>query len=408
MASKESERDYGTEGEHEKIVVDRGDAEPATKYEGAESTQDRAVMSVRRVRLTYGALLIIGFVLGIILKTEVFTWIAHWAIDRKKNCDETCVGNQSVYRVSFALAAFFFVHWALSSSWNLCMNASTRISFNQQGIFWKLLSLIPFILVSFAIPNEFFVVFAWFCVVLSVIFLIGQLVILLEFSYTWSDDWASREEQKFTVGLIVCTAVLTILSLVFIGLSYAWFGSHSECQTAQGMISTTLVAGVFYFAASIAAPHGSLMPSATVFAYTTFTCFSALAMSPPGPCNTHGTNGTTTLVISTIFSAISLVYMTVSAGESRSAFQISEVEETEEEAEASSFSFFHLQMMLGSCYLAMLLTNWTVDKSGTTLSGMQGSSAAPQWAKFTSELVCILFYCWTLLAPIVFPDRSFS
>jgi len=79
-----------------------------------------------------------------------------------------------------------------------------------------------------------------------------------------------------------------------------------------------------------------------------------------------------------------------------------------EEAEASSFSFFHVIMMMGSCYLAMLLTNWTIVGSDSMATIDPNSDNAPMWAKLTSMFVCILLYVWTLVAPMIFRDRDFG
>jgi hypothetical protein len=388
-------------------IEDKPIGEPAGGYDNI-TPQEVASMSVRRVRLTYAVLLAIGFVLGIIVKTTAFEWVAKWAIEKGCNGDKECIGAQACYRISFAMALFFFIHWAVSSPWNLCLSGAQRVSFNQAGILYKLISLIPLFLISFAIPNDFFVVFAWISLVTSVVFLVGQLVVLLEFSYSWSDDWATREDSKYANGLLVCTVVMFLGAISFIAVSYSYFGKNSACQTNQAMISITLVAAIMYSALSIVAPRGSILPSATVFLYTAYTCFSAMAMTPNSECNSMGSTGLTQLIISTIFSGISLAYMTVSAGESRSAFQLDAQEETVEEAEAASFSFFHVQMLLGSCYLAMLLTNWTILGSTTMKELKPNDYEGGYWAKLSSEIVCILLYLWTLLAPFICRDRDFN
>jgi hypothetical protein len=388
---------------------DAGTSEVAVPTSGYDnvSPQEVAEMSVRRCRLTYALILIIAFVLGIVMKHELFEWIAKWAIKTDACSSYTCIGSQCCYRISFTAALFFFIHWVVSSPWNLCLSASGRVKFNQMGIFWKLLSVIPLFFLSFVIPNGFFVTWAWLCLVVSVLFLVAQLIVLLDFTYEWSDDWASREEDQYANGLMVCTVVMFIGAITFVALSFVYFGK-GHCQLNQAMTSIALVCGFLYTGLSVVAPRGSLLPSATVFLYTAYTCFSALMMTP-GECNTLHSSGTLTLVISTVFSGLSLAYMTVSAGTSRSAFQIEANEdETVEEAEASSFSFFHVIMMMGSCYLAMLLTNWTIVGSDSMATIDPNSDNAPMWAKLTSMFVCILLYVWTLVAPMIFRDRDFG
>ena len=395
------------------IVVD-GDKSPRAApeadgdYNNVDS-QEVAQVSVNRVRITYGAVLVGGFILCLICKyVSVFQWLTKWQIERSGNCtSHECMGVQGIYRVSFALWLFFFIHWLATSPWNLCLEPQQRINFNRQGFFCKLIGLIPLVIVSFAIPNDFFVFYAWVTLIVSVIFLVGQLIILLEFSYSWSDDWATRDDPKYMKGLLVCTVVLTIVAIVFIGLSYHWFGRAKECGLQQGIITVTLLSGLISFPLSTFLTHGSVLPSAVVLAYTTYTQFSALSQLPPGICNAIGSDSFISLIVGTVFSGCALVYASVTAATSRTAFQTEEKDETVEEAEAATFSFFHVQMMLGSAYLAMLLTNWTILGS-SHMATLQGGSVAPLWAKFASEILCIILYAWTLLAPILCREREFG
>ena len=376
------------------------------------TVQEHAATLVRRVRVTYGLLLVIGFIIGELMQNNVVQWMTHWKIADAACGTPECIAAQGVYRVSFALFLFFLIHYVMSSSWNLCMSASQRVAFNSSYILVKVALLIPVFVICFLIPNDFFVVFAWLSVVLSCLFLIGQQIVLLEFAYSWSDSWSTKGDDgdnKFYVGLLVCTVVMNLASLTFIGLMYHWFAADTVCQLSQAMVTITLIAGIVFTALSIYSPTGSVLPSATVFLYTTWTCFSALTSSPPGQCNSMSStdSGTWQTVIGAVFSCVSLVYCSVNAATSRDAFILDSDEattQTEEEAESSCFSFFHGQMMLGSCYLAMLLTNWTVTGSDK-MAQLVGTTAGAQWAKFGSELTCIAFYVWTLVAPILFPSR---
>ncbi|KAI9628201.1 hypothetical protein KEM48_011782 [Puccinia striiformis f. sp. tritici PST-130] len=75
------------------------------------------------------------------------------------------------------------------------------------------------------------------------------------------------------------------------------------------------------------------------------------------------------------------------------------------------YSSFHLIFVLATMYVAMLLTHWNiVTRSGheTTDSATPvkiGHSTATMWMRIISSWVCMVIYAWTLLAPVVFPDR---
>lgn len=389
--------------------------------EGATTTVDaKAGVSSMRVRCMYGLFLLFGFALSLVMKNNIIQFISKWMIEHDSACDGThCIGNQSAYRVSFALFVFFFVHWLLSSNCNLCMSHAQRNAFNKGSFFFKFLAFIPLLIISFVIPNAFFGVYAWIAVIASVFFLLAQLIILLDFSYTWSERWGAEEESRFQVGLLASAIFLYAVGLTIIGLLYHWFGSSQECKIGQGMISATLVCAVLYTFVSVVTAGGSVIPSGTVFVYTVWTCYSALSSGiEPGECNKLAPSGTSQIILAVIFCGISMVYTCVNAATSRGSFACggggadedgqAEEQVDEEEHESSNFAFFHLVMMLGSCYMAMLVTSWEI--SGTSGTGVAGvdSGAAPMWVKFGTELACILLYIWTLIAPVLCGERDFT
>ncbi|RHZ34271.1 hypothetical protein DYB37_009279 [Aphanomyces astaci] len=60
---------------------------------------------------------------------------------------------------------------------------------------------------------------------------------------------------------------------------------------------------------------------------------------------------------------------------------------------------FHLIMVVGAMYMAMVLTQWD------TASGHEDGAA--MWVHITSQWVSIAVYMWTLVAPYLVPDREF-
>lgn len=63
-------------------------------------------------------------------------------------------------------------------------------------------------------------------------------------------------------------------------------------------------------------------------------------------------------------------------------------------------------------YVAMLLTDWNVVRSGTAPGEPDkdtdvyiGRSEVAMWMRVVSSWVCILLYIWSLVAPVLMPDR---
>uniref|UniRef100_A0A1A7Z6R5 Solute carrier family 12 (Potassium/chloride transporters), member 6 n=1 Tax=Iconisemion striatum TaxID=60296 RepID=A0A1A7Z6R5_9TELE len=79
--------------------------------------------------------------------------------------------------------------------------------------------------------------------------------------------------------------------------------------------------------------------------------------------------------------------------------------DNEEEGVSYNYSFFHFHLCLASLYIMMTLTNWY--QPDTTMQVMQSSMPAV-WVKMSSSWLGLGVYLWTLLAPLIFPNRDFN
>jgi serine incorporator 1/3 len=68
---------------------------------------------------------------------------------------------------------------------------------------------------------------------------------------------------------------------------------------------------------------------------------------------------------------------------------------------------FHLVMLISSVYLSMLLTNWgAVDFNSKDWKTFTTSDSS-KFIKFISAWGTSALYLWTIVAPLLFPDRNF-
>jgi len=79
--------------------------------------------------------------------------------------------------------------------------------------------------------------------------------------------------------------------------------------------------------------------------------------------------------------------------------------DNEDEGVAYSWSFFHFMFALATLYVMMTLTNWYNPERGTKNFS---ESLGAMWVKIVSSWVCCGLYIWTLVAPMVLPDREFN
>jgi hypothetical protein len=88
-------------------------------------------------------------------------------------------------------------------------------------------------------------------------------------------------------------------------------------------------------------------------------------------------------------------------------FSKADEEETKDVAKpvTYSYSFFHLIFSLASMYSAMLLTGWStsVGESGKLVDVGWPSV----WVRLATQWATAGLFIWSLVAPILFPDREF-
>lgn len=78
-----------------------------------------------------------------------------------------------------------------------------------------------------------------------------------------------------------------------------------------------------------------------------------------------------------------------------------------------NYSFFHFVFAIAAMYIAMVLTNWNTISMENMQAPDQddsdfvriGQSYTAVWVKIVSGWLCHVFYGWSLVAPIVMPDR---
>ncbi|URD93716.1 Serine incorporator (Serinc) [Musa troglodytarum] len=82
-----------------------------------------------------------------------------------------------------------------------------------------------------------------------------------------------------------------------------------------------------------------------------------------------------------------------------------EKKENEARPVSYSYTFFHLIFALASMYSAMLLTGWSGSISDSSELIDVGWTSV--WVRICTEWATAVLYIWTLVAPLVLPDREF-
>lgn len=365
-----------------------------------------------------------------------------------------CNNLQLVYNISFGASLFFCF-----------MTIFTFLvpAFHRGHFCLKITLNIILIAASLYIPEEFMFGFAQFSRFASSLFLLLQIVILIDFAYDLSEYLIAEsddadDEAGNVEGTGICSNKYKMMYLL-VGFGSIILGAaaivtmyilYSRCFLNIIFITITWVAATFYIVMSISnKTNKGLLAPAIVFMYCVLLCYGGIAANPYEDCGVSGDNGPS-IVIGTAIGAISLCwtvmrtsssafYLFASSGEkelednvahrqevftkaitenrdedvtdedgtsdTRAVISVPTEETTNNNIQEVSVWFFHFIMTMGAVYMAMLLSNWATD---TDSSSSTTRSVANMTVKIGSQWVTILLYIWTCVAPLCFASRNFE
>ncbi|XP_010464184.1 PREDICTED: probable serine incorporator [Camelina sativa] len=334
---------------------------------------------------------------------------------------------QAVLRVSFGNFLFFAIYALIMIG--VKDQNDRRDSWHHGG--WGLKMIVWFLLVAlmFFVPNVIVSIYGTLSKFGAGAFLLVQVVLLLDATHNWNDSWVEKDEKKWYIALLVISIVCYIATYAFSGILFIWFNpSGHDCGlNVFFIVMPMILAFVFAIIALHPAVNGSLLPASVISVYCAYVCYTGLSSEPHDyVCN--GLNkskavNASTLILGMLTTVLSVLYSALRAGSSttflsppsspRSGGKEALLEDPEDgkkgsEAEARpvsySYSFFHIIFALASMYAAMLLSGWTDSSESASLIDVGWTSV---WVKICTGWVTAALYIWTLIAPLILPDREF-
>ncbi|XP_053309609.1 serine incorporator 3 [Spea bombifrons] len=374
------------------------------------------------------------------------------------------VGYKAVYRVSFSMSMFFLAFALLMLG--VKTSKDPRAAIHNGFWFFKVLAIVGIMVGAFYIPEGSFTS-VWFWVGTSgaFSFILIQLLLLIDLAHSINESWVDRMEEgnsKCWYAVLLSTTSLCYTSaVVFVGLLYAYYTRSDGCVENKCFISFNLILCVIISVISILPkvqehqPRSGLLQSSIITLYTVYLTWSAMSNEPDRSCNpslmdilfqktpANGTGllptpeapkslqwwdaqsiiGLALFVLCLLYSsirnsansqvnkltlsgndAIMLDDTTGGAGDAEDG-EVRRAVDNEKDAVQYSYSFFHFMLCLASLYVMMTLTNWySPEADFKTIT----SKWPAVWVKMASSWVCIALYVWTLIAPIVLPNRDFN
>jgi hypothetical protein len=362
------------------------------------------------VRVKHALFLVFGFILAVLLKNG-FGHTIHSIPSLQDNCEGIfdCQAFNAMYRISFTLFVFYLFLGVLSSP--VCGCISDEFRLRVQTDFWlvKCIAFIVLLVLPFLWNNHFYAVYAWIASVGSGVFILLQIIILVDFAYGWNDAWLEKAEKTWKLGLLCFLVLFYVVAISIMILMIVWY---STCGYGIALIVVTVVYSFFLSVLTLVVKHASLFPTSVVVVYCSWTCISALmsGMSNDPQCSRLPSSNTEwSVYVQGVIAALVLGWTTISSGNKGRVFSTGDAEESStEETTASSFTFSHFVLMLASFYMAMLLSNWELTFiSGSSSAGVDNGKTS-MWIKIGSQWATLILYTWTILAPTLCKDRAFA
>ncbi|KAF4013985.1 hypothetical protein G4228_005538 [Cervus hanglu yarkandensis] len=365
------------------------------------------------------------------------------------------LGHRAVYRMCFAMAAFFFLFSLLM----VCVRSSRDPRAAIQNGFWffKFLIFVGITVGAFYIPDgSFSNIWFYFGVVGSFIFLLIQLLLLIDFAHSWNQRWLCKAEEHdsraWYAGLFFFTLLFYALSITAVALLFVYYTQPGACYEGKVFIGLNLTLCVCVSIVAVlpkiqdAQPNSGLLQASVITLYTMFVTWLALSNVPDQKCNphllTHFGNGTVLAgpegyethwwdapsIVGLVVFILCTVFISLRSSDHRQVNSLMQTEEcppvldatqqqqqqvvvsegrafdNEQDGVTYSYSFFHLCLVLASVHIMMTLTNWY--RPGETWKMISTWTAV--WVKICASWTGLLLYLWTLVAPLLLPNRDFS
>ncbi|MEE6514296.1 hypothetical protein FKM82_022313 [Ascaphus truei] len=203
------------------------------------------------------------------------------------------VGYKAVYRISFAMAVFFFASCLLMLGVKTSRDPRGAL---HNGFWFSNLGHRGIMVGAFYIPERTFHK-TWFVIgmALAFCFILIQLVLLVDFAHSVNETCVVRMEEGnakcWYAVLLSVTSFCYTLAIAFVVLQYVFYTKADGCTENKFFISFNLILCVIVSAISILPkvqekqPRSGLLQSSIITLYTIYLTWSAMSNEPDRSCN---------------------------------------------------------------------------------------------------------------------------
>ena len=346
-----------------------------------------------------------------------------------------CMGISAVYRMSLTLAFFHLVMLTVISISKIVESELGSI-FNDGCWALHILMISTIFILSLYIPNEYVNIYGYLSRFLSIFFLIFQGICILSIAYKMNEVLVGYHTESGTslslILLLGITISIYIFDAVFLYLLIKWF---SGCAFNIYILILLIVMIVIFTIWTVfqTRENASILTNAIVMSYLLYLSWSAMASEPDGVWNPFVTSNSNTvfqIVLGFVFTSVSILSISIitKTGDNSDGFR-SNWAESDEDNHLSDIEvannkmqvedsyifplsyatiFFHIIMIFACCYYSMLLSNWGDPTINNDKATYFKANEFSMWAKLVSQFACYAIFLWSLIGPLILPDRDWE
>jgi len=390
-------------------------------------------------RIAYAMILLVNSIVAWVMLTPwAIRKLEHLTLDYMtfKCGSSNCYGYFAVQRINFALALFHF----LLSVLLIGVKSTRDTRSGLQNGFWgpKILVWLAFVVLSFFIPEGFFLFWGNYIAYFgAILFVLLGLILLVDLAHTWAELCQEKIDQGdgpnyrlwqvllmgSSLGMYIAAIAMTIIMYIFF--------AKSGCSMNISAITINLVFLCVITVLSVqpaiqdANPKAGLAQSAMVAVYCTYLTFSAVCMEPDDKnCNplvrARGAR-TTTIVLGAIVTILTIAYTTTRAatqgfaiGTNNSANNYAQLTQDENEhglvtqQPASRREIMRAAVESGALPASALDEDSDEEEEANTKGGKDDERQGTQYNYSLFHIIFLLATCWvaTLFTQQMDPEHK--
>jgi hypothetical protein len=344
-------------------------------------------------------------------------------------CPEDICPILLIYRLSFAIFIFHFtLALILYGSYK---DTDPRSIIQNQSWQIKFPYLLILLVISAFIPESFFRVYGWITLFGALLFLLIQLFLVVDFAHTCAElsiiNEVDENKHHNIIFPIIAVSSMAMYLFTIALFTYMIFllEELQHCHINIIIIGLNILIVLIVVIISHCGKFQSKNPylgtfqASVISLFTTFITWNAVIVNDPSQCTApfvnYGIVYWITIILGSLYTIGLIIYSSIPTH-----CPFGELTDSLNSLESYSYSKVNLFFALGSMYIAMIMTNWSVirlnnindNSSNNNNNNTTEYETSLNWVPVILNVGLLVglnvIYIWTVVSPLLCPSRDFN